>query len=126
MKPITVNYQKVFPLAPYVNERIGVDIQLDDGDSPLEALAKAKEMVEQFHQEAKKGLVLEMVTSEIPINQPLPIIETQKQSKEDMLSSAIAGIYASRDIEELKSFRAYYEKYPEAQAAYDEMKNKLQ
>jgi hypothetical protein len=51
MKVKTINYQKVFPLAQYVNERIGVEIELSIHDSEDEAFAKAKELVHSWADE---------------------------------------------------------------------------
>lgn len=51
MKVTSINYQKVFPLGQYINERIGVEIQVDENDNPDECLIAAKSMVERFHKE---------------------------------------------------------------------------
>jgi hypothetical protein len=49
MKIERVSYQKIFPLGQYINEKIGVDILVNDGDDPMELLKKASEMVHEFH-----------------------------------------------------------------------------
>lgn len=56
MKVDRISYQKTFPLAPYVNEKIGVEIQLD-GDSPEQALYNAKKIVEEWHKQSNPHLV---------------------------------------------------------------------
>ncbi|HRP33529.1 MAG TPA: hypothetical protein PKV73_16650 [Agriterribacter sp.] len=60
MKPDRIIYNKLFPLGQFTNEKIGVEIQLDDGDSPEKALELAKTMVEKFHRENNAGLYLEV------------------------------------------------------------------
>lgn len=125
MKPITVNYQKVFQLAPYVNERIGVDMQLDDGDSPLEALAKAKDLVEKFHRDGTGSSISATTTPETPAPTPIPIVKAEKQSKEQIEATIIAEIYSCTDIDKLESYSIFAKTYPGAKAAYDEMYQKL-
>jgi hypothetical protein len=49
MKIERINYQKVFPLGQYINEKLGVEIQLDEGDDFDEVMLKAKDMIEKFH-----------------------------------------------------------------------------
>jgi hypothetical protein len=44
-----VSYHKTFNLGNYSNERIGVDIVLAPGESPLDAFAEAKKQVEKSH-----------------------------------------------------------------------------
>ena len=113
MKVDRINYQKVFPLGMYINERIGVEIQLDKGDNPEEALLKAKEMVEAFHKENNKGLYMEG-TPEIPIEKPKP--------EEIRIGLFAEDINSCKDMETLKGYRLLVKGKPELQQAYD---NKL-
>ena len=48
MKPKTISYQKVFALAPYINEKIGIEMDLDDTDSPDAAFEECKRLVEKW------------------------------------------------------------------------------
>lgn len=48
-----VTYEKVFPLAPYVNEKIGVSYLLNATDDPKQVLQSAKDLCEEFHRESK-------------------------------------------------------------------------
>ena len=52
MKIERISYQKVFPIAQYVNEKIGVEIQVDEGDDKEFAFLAAKELVENWHRTA--------------------------------------------------------------------------
>lgn len=45
MQITEIYYEKVFPIAPYVNEKIGVKITLDKEESPELALQVAKDFV---------------------------------------------------------------------------------
>lgn len=51
MKIERITYQKTFPLAPYVNEKIGVEIELSEGDKAEDTLDLAKTIVEGWHKE---------------------------------------------------------------------------
>jgi hypothetical protein len=46
MRVKSVSYQKVFPIAQYgINERVGVEIDVDSNESGEEVLDKAREMI---------------------------------------------------------------------------------
>lgn len=71
MKVNIVTYQKVFPLSPYVNEKIGIEIQVDEGESPEDAFIVAKQFVEDWHKVAHPELPPEngptIPTGEVPV-----------------------------------------------------------
>ena len=48
MQITNVYYEKVFPIAPYVNEKIGVTISILPGESPQQAFDDAKEWVNNW------------------------------------------------------------------------------
>ena len=56
MKITKVSYNKIFPTASYMNERIGVEIDLIDGDDAKVALNTAKLLAEEFHKESNPDL----------------------------------------------------------------------
>jgi len=51
MKIKSVNYQKMFPIGPYLNEKIGIEIELDDTETAESALDLAKMIAEDWHKE---------------------------------------------------------------------------
>ena len=57
MKIDRVTYKKIFPLAPYVNQQIGVEVQVDEGEDPKDALDYAKGFIEGWHKDNNKELV---------------------------------------------------------------------
>ena len=67
MKVQSVSYKKIFPLQQFVNETIGIECSVDEGEDPSDVLDKAKEKIESWHmasrvaEEAKKrnGLTAE-------------------------------------------------------------------
>ena len=48
MKPSRVSYKKIFPIGSYQNESIGIEMDLDDTDSPDEAFEECKRLVEKW------------------------------------------------------------------------------
>ena len=54
MKFTKVTYSRLFPLHQYSNERIEVEIQLDDHESEVAAFELAKKTVMQFHEQSVK------------------------------------------------------------------------
>jgi hypothetical protein len=52
MKFTKVTYSRLFPLQQFSNERIEVEIQLDDHESEVAAFELAKKTVMQFHEQS--------------------------------------------------------------------------
>jgi len=77
MKVVKVIYQKVFPLAQYVNEKIGIEIELDGMDDENKAFKIAKDTVEKWHKEGNPQL--QEVSQ--PGEAPIPVIQIQKEEK---------------------------------------------
>lgn len=47
-----VTYEKIFPLAPYINHKIGVSYLINEGDDPKQVLQAAKDLCEEFHRDS--------------------------------------------------------------------------
>ena len=120
MRFTQVSYQKTFNLGSYQSERIGVELELSEGESPKEALDTAKQLVEEYHKENNKGLVLSEIlpisTSNIhddekgvKFTQPPP----SKQSISEQITSCT-------DIKILESYKLIVKKNPELQNVYNE------
>lgn len=133
MKVKTINYQKVFPLAQYVNERIGVEIELSIHDNEDEAFAKAKELVHawadeksQLHDSGEPYPYsgIEMPHTQIQNPTTIPPLPEEKVSLEDEIKN-------SQDLHNLEScnFLIKAEKDPERKRKllllYDERKEQL-
>ena len=55
--PITsVTYQRAYVTGAFLQEKIGVEITLEENQDPLEALAEAKKLTDSFHMEANPHL----------------------------------------------------------------------
>jgi hypothetical protein len=110
MKVTKVTYQKIFPIGMYLNEKIGVEIDIDDTESPHQALSKAKEIVEQFHKDSNPTVINEVG------EQPLLIIEKEKLSQEDAI---IRDIGTCTEIKILESYSMLAKKNQKIQDAYN-------
>lgn len=51
MQVKSILYHQTIPTGSYANEKLGVEIELSEGDTPEQAFAYAKEIVEKIHRE---------------------------------------------------------------------------
>lgn len=130
MKIVAVNYQKVFPLGQYINERIGVEIQVDPDESEVDALREAKRIVEQFHKDNNPQLytetpIVDYTNFSVNNVDSAPDME-QKTPPKTQPHSTIEAINSCTTLKVLQEFDLIVQnmgkKYPEIQEAYD---NKL-
>jgi hypothetical protein len=47
-----ISYSKLFPTSSYLNDRVGIEIDLVAGEDAMSALNEAKELAETFHKQA--------------------------------------------------------------------------
>jgi hypothetical protein len=103
MKVRTVSYQKVFPIAQFVNQKIGVEIEIDERDYEVgkdpeeEAIRLAKEMVNRWGTE--QSLL------QVDRNEPVPVVHIPKEEPELSPAAAVAEMIQS--CTDVKSLRFY-------------------
>ncbi len=114
MKIERVTYQKVFPLGMYINEKIGVDYLLNEGDDPKAALEAAKKLCQEFHEENNKGLYI------APAQEwdNLPEVQGKRQPI-NKIEAMKADIATCTEIKVLESYNLIVKKNPELQETYD-------
>src|SRR5574341_1306594 len=66
MRVDRINYQKTFNLGNYTSERIGMEAELESGESAEEQLLILKKAVEDLHRSNNPGFYVES----IPYNEP--------------------------------------------------------
>lgn len=110
-----VNYQKTFNLGNYQSEKIGIEMELNQGESASKALDICKDLVEEYHIENLKTHAIVDVETE-----PIEIIQTQ--SKQSMVEKAIMFINTCKNEKEMKAWEFMSKTYPAVKEAYD---NKL-
>lgn len=108
-----VVYDKLFPYAPYLNERIGIEMLVEAGQSPAEALQEAKKIVEDFYHASNPHPV--SAVSIVADNVPVPEVQLEKPKQttleEDIMSSPSLNV--------LQSYRIIVKNKPDLQAIYD-------
>lgn len=68
MKITTVTYQKAFNIGPFLQEKVGIEIQIDDTETAESALDLAKMIVESWHKANNphlEGMVIKDVVEDI-------------------------------------------------------------
>jgi hypothetical protein len=109
MKVKTISYAKVFPLAAYVNEKIGVEIELDETDDWEETFSLAKTMVEKFHKDNNPQLTdggtVEWKTDFQAQSATIPIIDPKKKDETEI---KIDNATTLEDLEKLLVDAAKY------------------
>lgn len=86
MKITKVNYQKSFVIGPYLQERIGFEIEIDGTtESESAALTKAKEIAEVWHK-ANNPQLEGVIIQDAPDQGPPPTeIQVKKEAEEDRI-----------------------------------------
>lgn len=115
MKTDRITYQKLFPLGMYINERIGVEVQLDEWDDPAECLQAAKNMVEKFYRDSNPQVQLQFTDA----NEVLPEVQMENSKTSDRMAALIKDIDSCKEIKVLESYSLMAKISPELQAAYD-------
>jgi hypothetical protein len=97
MKVDKVSYQKLFPIGSFVNERIGVEITIDENDDVTQVLNSAKSMVEKFHKDSNPLLYIDSV----PETNPIRMKEKRPEGTEEGI------IFDIGSVKELKVLETY-------------------
>lgn len=119
MKVTSVSFKKIFPIAQFINQTIGVEVSVDEGEDAGDALDFAKETVESWHMasqiadEAKKrnGLTAEeyrVLTTPVhlevkPWQPPFKDVSGEINRNDEKIEIAIDN---ANTIEELGALRA--------------------
>ena len=115
MKIVKVTYARTFPTGPYMNEKIGLEADIDGSvESVSASLAILKEMAEDFHkksnphlyQEQEKGFgdLPEHKKTQITFGPPL-VIDRKADELKDLIDDC-------QTIEELKAWKEKHELVP--------------
>jgi len=121
-----VNYTKTFNLGSYQSEKIGVEIDLNEGEDAKEALSTAKALVHEYYMEGlpEQPEVLSMVAD----NKPVPIQQIEKEPETKLTKEELQKKYLTdcTTIGELESFRLLVKNNPHLQETYDNHLQSLQ
>lgn len=108
MNIIKVSYEKLFPTAPYLNEKIGFEAEInEEKETPEQVLSQLSEIAEEWHKANNPHLYQEIkpatsgyASAALPIQVP-EIYYTEQIPSTDVLSL----IQTAPDLETLKSFK---------------------
>lgn len=129
MRFTQVSYQRTFNLGvgTFESEKLGVEIEILEGESPKDALDAAKQLVEEQHKENNKSRYNAVIVEEnftklsedfvgdLSTLKPIP---PPKQTISEQIASCT-------DIKILESYKLIVKKNPELQKVYDETMDKL-
>lgn len=120
MKIEKVFYSKKFPYAPFLNEDIGFEISLSEGENPIEALNTLKKMAEKYHRDTNPQLFI----NEVPDK---PVIAENKTNGKPLTRTGaiIHDIGTCKELKVLESYKLIAKNNPEIQQAYDSQFKKL-
>ena len=136
MTPTTLYYERIFPIAQYINEKIGIEATIDPGETYEEALVKAHQPVMQASEKINPFANLDtgfgpgIQPSSRPIMAaPIPEIPVEKPIPEvDMIKGYIEAIQKCTTIPKPDGIDSDYslaQQYPEVKVAYDIKKAEL-
>lgn len=127
MKVKTITYSRVFPLASYVNEKVGIEVELDDNDGFDETFEYAKGLVNGWGQKPL-GFIAEphefqglVPKHNFTANQPIPTKDiAEEKSTADRV---IEQINECKDLKVLESFKLIAQKNEKIWGAYIRQKD---
>ena len=85
MKTVTVKYEKLFNLGSFEHEKIGVEIQLEEGEKPIDALTRARNFVNNQFQRNKDYDDVKRINL-------LSIVDNQDRYPENVVKAAIEDL----------------------------------
>jgi hypothetical protein len=62
MKPEKIIFMQTFPTGNYENQKLGIEIQLDDLDDPIQVYSQAKQIVNDAFNAMNPGLYIQYAT----------------------------------------------------------------
>lgn len=120
MKIDKVFYQKSFAIGPYLQEKIGIEIQLDENDNEDEAIKLAKATIEGWKSDTTSFMMMNIDTG------LREVVEVSKMNEDQRIAAIISDIYSCKELKVLESYRLMVKSNPQLQEAYDQQFKKLQ
>ena len=123
-KITSVSYSKLYPLAIFSNERIGVEMSVGEGEDAKSALETCKALVHEFHFEANKELYAMLGTKVVPVgDDELPVVQHPRLTQEQSIINDISTV---TDLKVLESYKLIAKSNLEIQKAYDNQLKNIQ
>lgn len=109
MKVEKIFYQKLFPTGPYSNEKIGVEVIVEPGETAEDCLTAAKNTVSEWHKQHNPDLYTEQ--AEIRPEKPLP--------EDKRIAVLIRDIQSCTELVVLDSYRILVKTNSALEEAYN-------
>jgi hypothetical protein len=125
MKVVRVLYQKVFPLAQYVNEKIGVEIEINttsEEESSFDAFRRAKDMVEAWHKESSLSASANLISPPLE----LPVIYKNEEPDKCAIPGILANdILSCNSLVVLDAYKGLIKDNKELFSVYEKRRSQL-
>ena len=119
-----ISYQKTFNIGSYQSERIGVEIEINEGEDAKEALSTAKALVHEFYMEGVPTIPFPETHSIVADNAVVPIVDIKadeppptKLTKEEQQRKYLTDCTT---IEELNTFKLLVKNNPHLESTFHE------
>jgi hypothetical protein len=122
----TIFYHKVFPLGQYTNERIGVEVVVNEGEDPRQLFEEAKAFVEGCHVPPQVEMPPAIHAAMMKIWNDTPPPEVQIEKPLTTADKIKSQILECTDATVLKSFELLAKNNQELKAIYDNRLKELQ
>lgn len=111
MKAFKISYSRGYPIGPYLQEKPGIEAELEEGEDPIKALQELKAMTERFHREGNPGLYDGVVFEEGKAFEVIePGIATKVSSKDKQIASFVEAISGCTSMKALEIFAKLVER----------------
>lgn len=124
MKVVKATFEQIyFTGVQYLNQRLGGEVILEEGETLADAWAKMKQDANDFHKASYPHLYEKDVTLNINIPPPYGVAEQIPEQKinpeEKRIGVFVEDIMGCKDLKTLESYKFIVKSNPELQGAYD-------
>lgn len=133
----TISYKKIFPIAQFINETIGIEVQIDEGDNVETVFQEAKTLVNSWgasmqpeHWNSQQNVQSDNFGQTRVVPKELYTYKAEeKPTEEQAIDGQIEAINLCRSIKALGYFEKMVinneAKHPRLREAYDNKYNSL-
>lgn len=120
MKITTISYSKTIPTGPYMNERIGIEAELEENELPEAALSKAKLLIDKWHIENNPQLYADVLHGRNGSDELFTSAKDNATFITQPIGLSIESIQSCKSIKELEIYELLIDKTKD-----QELKRKL-
>lgn len=121
MKINLITYNQLFPLTAFLNERIGFEASLDEGEDPTEVLAELKKLSVEFYKKSNNHLEENGLLSRVEVREPIKVEKPQNG-----VESLTADIESCKELKVLESYKFIAKQNPVIQEVFNKKLLELQ